>query len=77
MDKNSILQYKSSFDGIVRYIESDDTKEQIEVWFARELQTILGYARWENFLVAIHRAVASFKSQKINENYHFREVAKM
>ena len=44
MDKNIILQYKSSFDSIVRYIESDDAKEQIEVWFARELQTILGYA---------------------------------
>lgn len=56
MDKNSILQYKLSFDSIVRYIESDDSKEQIEVWFARELQTILGYARWENFLVEIGRA---------------------
>ena len=42
MDKNSILQYKSSFDNIVRYIESDDAKEQVEVWFARELQAILG-----------------------------------
>ena len=31
MDKNRILQYKSSFDSIVRYIESDDSKEQIEV----------------------------------------------
>ena len=61
MDKNSILQYKSSFDNIVRYIESDDAKEQVEVWFARELQTILGYARWENFLVAIRRAVDSCK----------------
>lgn len=45
MDKSIILQYKSSFDSIVRHIESDDSKEQIEVWFARELQTILGYAR--------------------------------
>ncbi len=28
MDKNSILQYKLSFDSIVRYIESDDSKER-------------------------------------------------
>lgn len=77
MDKNSILQYKSSFDGIVRYIESDDAKEQIEIWFARELQTILGYARWENFLVAIQRAVDSCKSQGICVDDHFREVTKM
>ena len=77
MDKNSILQYKSSFDNIVRYIESDDAKEQVEVWFARELQTILGYARWENFLVAIRRAVDSCKAQGINIDDHFREVTKM
>lgn len=77
MDKNSILQYKSMFDGIVRQIESDDAEEQIEVWFARELQTILGYARWENFLVAIHRAVDSCKSQGVNVDDHFREVTKM
>ena len=77
MDKNSILQYKNQFDGITRHIQSEDAKEQIEVWFARELQTILGYARWENFLVAIHRAVASCKSQQINVDDHFREVTKM
>ncbi len=45
MDKNSILQYKSLFDSIVKYIISDDAKEQVEVWFARELQTILVYVR--------------------------------
>ena len=77
MDKNMILQYKSVFDNIARYIESDDAKEQIEVWFARELQTILGYARWENFLVAIHRAIDSCKAQCSNVDDHFREVTKM
>ena len=77
MDKNSILQYKTLFDSIVKHIVSDDAKEQVEVWFARELQTILGYARWENFLVAIHRAVDSCKAQGINVDDHFREVTKM
>ena len=77
MDKKIIVQYKASFDSIVQYIESDDTKEQIEVWFARELQSILGYARWENFLVAIHRAMDSCKSQNISVDDHFREVTKM
>lgn len=77
MDKNSKLQYKSTFDGIVRQIESDDAREQVEAWFARELQTVLGYARWENFLVAVHRAVDSCKSQGVNVDDHFREVTKM
>jgi len=77
MDKKIIMQYKASFDSIVQYIESDDAKEQIEVWFAREVQSILGYARWENFLVAIHRAMDSCKSQNISVDDHFREVTKM
>ncbi len=31
-------------------------------WFARDLMEPLGYARWENFTTAIHRAIASCKS---------------
>jgi DNA-damage-inducible protein D len=71
------MQYKTSFDGIAHFINSDEGNEQIEVWFARELQDLLGYARWENFLVAIQRAIDSCKSQNINVDDHFREVTKM
>jgi DNA-damage-inducible protein D len=77
MDKQQIVQYKSSFDEITRFIKSEDSSEQIEVWFARDLQNILGYARWENFIVAIQRAVDSCKTQSINVEDHFREVTKM
>ena len=77
MDKKLILQYKSSFDSIVRHIESNDNQGQVEVWYARELQTILGYVRWENFLVAIGRALESCKTQGIFVGDHFREVTKM
>jgi DNA-damage-inducible protein D len=76
MDKLKISQYKTSFDAIAHYIENEQ-KEQVEIWFARELQTILGYARWENFVVAINRAVESCKAQGTNVNNHFREVTKM
>lgn len=76
MDKLKINQYKSSFDAIAHYIENEQ-KEQVEIWFARELQSILGYARWENFVVAINRAVESCKTQGINVDNHFREVTKM
>ena len=48
MDKNSIIRYKTSFDDIAQYIEGDNG-EQVEVWFARDLMPVLGYARWENF----------------------------
>ena len=77
MDKQSIIQYKGTFDSIATYIESDNSKEQVEVWFARDLQKVLGYARWENFLTAINRAVESCNGQNINVDDHFREVTKM
>ncbi len=77
MDKLRITQLKSIFDEIARFISGDDKKEQVEIWFARELQEILGYARWENFIVALQRAVNSCKTQNINIDDHFREVTKM
>jgi DNA-damage-inducible protein D len=77
MDKQRILQHKTSFDSITQHIAGEEGGEQVEVWFARELQNILGYARWENFTVAIYRAVDSCKTQNINVDDHFREVTKM
>lgn len=47
------------------------------MWYARELQTLLGYARWENFVVAINRAIDSCKTQGVSIDDHFREVTKM
>jgi DNA-damage-inducible protein D len=37
----------------------------------------LGYARWENFTTAIHRAIESCKSTGYDESDHFRGVTKM
>ena len=76
MDKNSIIRYKTSFDDIAQYIEGDNG-EQVEVWFARDLMPVLGYARWENFQSAIGRAIDSCKSQNISMDDHFRAVTKM
>ena len=77
MDIQRIIQYKSTFDSIVNYINNEDNTDKVEIWFARELQVILGYARWENFVVAIQRAVQSCKTQNINVDDHFREVTKL
>ena len=77
MDIQRINQLKSVFDTIVHFINNENDSEKVEVWFARELQELLGYARWENFIVAINRAVDSCKAQNINIDDHFREVTKM
>ena len=76
MDIQKINQYKTIFDSIVSKIEGDDGSI-IEVWYARDLQSVLGYARWENFMVAINRAIDSCKTQSVKVEDHFREVTKM
>ena len=76
MEKQKIQQYKSAFDLIEKIIK-DDEGNSIEVWYARELQQVLGYARWENFVVAVGRAMESCKTLGINVDDHFREVTKM
>ena len=76
MDTQKIQQYKNAFDLIAKEIK-DDASNTIEVWYARELQQVLGYTRWENFVVAISRAIESCKTLKVNVYDHFREVTKM
>ena len=76
MDIQKIEQYKSAFDAIVEIVKDEDCND-IEVWYARELQTVLGYARWENFVVAIGRAIESCKTLGVSVDDHFREVTKM
>lgn len=74
MDKQSIIQYKTSFDAIASYIEGEDGKEKVEVWFARDLMSQLGYSKWENFQTAIGRAIDSCRTQGIDAEDYFRSV---
>ena len=75
MDTQSIISYKSAFDSIMHEITADDGSK-MEVWYARELQQVCGYARWENFQVAINRAKDACNSQNISVDDHFRDVTK-
>ncbi len=49
----------------------------IECWSARELQTILGYLRWENFANAIEKAKKSCENAGEEVPHHFRGFTKM
>lgn len=51
--------------------------EGVEFWFARDLQTPLGYARWENFQTAIQRAMQSCDASGHAISDHFRGVTKL
>ncbi len=73
MNKESILSMKKIFDSLAQY----DADADIEFWYAREIQTALGYARWENFDTAIKRAKTACETAKILVSDHFRDVTKM
>ena len=73
MNTEQIQQMQRQFDSIAQILP----EENIEFWFARDLQNPLGYARWENFLTAINRAIESCKASGYNPSDHFRGVTKM
>jgi len=68
-----IKKLQSCFDALAQRIPG----EEIEFWFARDLQEPLGYSRWENFMTAIQRAIASCQTTGYDPNDHFRGVTKM
>ncbi len=49
----------------------------IECWSARELQEILGYTKWENFLKVIDKAKQACKNANGNIPDHFPDIRKM
>ena len=51
--------------------------QNVECWSARELQEILGYTQWKNFLKVIEKAKLSCKSSGVAVFDHFADVGKM
>jgi DNA-damage-inducible protein D len=69
----TLVNHWRKFDSLARIVPD----EGIEFWFARDLQEPLGYARWENFMTAIQRAIVSCETTGYNPEHHFRGVTKM
>ena len=52
MKKEIIIQLHGSFE---KSVQKDQTTG-IEFWLASDLQKLLGYSKWENFLKVIEKA---------------------
>lgn len=73
MDKQQLSKLKTNFDEHLHLLEEGG----VEYCYARELMTLLGYDRWENFANVINKAKKSCENSKIDISDHFRDVTKM
>ncbi|OQX27157.1 MAG: DNA damage-inducible protein D, partial [Desulfobacteraceae bacterium IS3] len=73
MKKEIIVKLHSDFEELVQ--REEDTG--VEFWFARDIQDVLGYARWENFSKVIDKAKTSCKNSNQDIKDHFLDVRKM
>ena len=73
MDQKTVTKLTSSFNAIAQQFPD----EQTEFWYARDLQTLLGYTDWRNFLKVIDKAKESVLTAGATVPNHFVGVNKM
>ena len=56
---------------------ANQTQNGIEFWFARDLQRLLDYAKWDNFLKVISKAKTACETVGHDVADHFADVGKM
>jgi DNA-damage-inducible protein D len=71
MKSEEIKQLFEQFEAVASELEG------IECWSARELQTLLGYSKWENFEKVIQKAKDACKNAGEQVENHFPDVRKM
>ena len=68
---------------IIEHLTSDfescanQTQNEIEFWFARDLQHLLGYSEWRNFTKVINKAKTACETANHAISDHFVDVNKM
>ena len=71
MEKDTISKLNKTFE------ESAYEQDGVEYLLARELQELLGYTDWRNFLNAVEKAKESCKTTGEAVSDHFVDVNKM
>ena len=60
-----------------RFEAASGTIEGVECWSARDLQTIFGYANWQNFQAVLSRAQVAAQQAGEPSEHHFTGISKM
>jgi len=72
MKNDQIAIMTESFEG-----HAQQTENGIEYWLARDLQHLLGYAEWRNFLNIVSKAKTACELSEHPIPDHFVEINKM
>jgi DNA-damage-inducible protein D len=56
---------------------ANTTETGVEFWLARNLQHLLGYSKWDNFLKVLNKAKTACETSGNDIDDHFAEVGKM
>lgn len=58
-------------------VHAQETEGSIEFWLARDLQYLLGYTKWDNFLNVVSKAKTACEVSRHTITDHFADVGKM
>lgn len=72
MEKNQIQLLTGTFEGHAQQAENG-----VEFWLARDVQHLLGYAKWDNFVQVITKAKTACELSGHAVADHFADVGKM
>lgn len=72
MEQQQIQSLTATFEG-----HSQRTDDGVEYWLARDLQYLLGYGKWDNFVSVISKAKTACEVSGHEVSDHFADVGKM